>query len=339
MEEQKMTCIYHPTTVVVVDDNPSVLQNIQLTIGEIVPCKTFSVPEEALDYLEKDIKKNNALNEIIKINVESDNYTFESEQLPLQYDISQIHKIIYEKDRFSKVSLVVVDFAMPSMNGEEFCTKLRKVKGSTIKIIMLTGEANDPKAIQLFNSGVIDRFLRKAQHGTDEDLKKCIAEMQNIYFRDLTFQIVQGLSSEQNSSLGDPDFIKFFNKICHDISASSYYLIEISGSFLFLNNAGKPTWLIIKTLKELEEISHQIESHISEEIIASIHNGEVVPYFGGLETEIKCFGDEEELKKHLYKAEKLIGKKTYCYALLDELPGFPLERDKILSFNQYMSSL
>lgn len=337
MEEQKIACMYYPTTVIVVDDNPTVLKNVQLKIGKIVPCKAFLIPEEALDYLEKDIDRNKALNGIINIDTESTSYSYDSEQLPLQYNVTKIHKNVYNKDRFSDVSLVIVDYAMPSMNGEEFCKKIRQMKGSAVKIIMLTGEADDPKAIQLFNAGIIDRFFRKTQQGVDEDLKNCVLEMQSHFFKDITFPIVQGLASEQDSSLGDPAFIEFFNKICRDISATSYYLIEISGSFIFFDNAGKTTWLIIKTLRELEETSQQIESHISEEIIDSIYKGEVVPYFGN--SEIECYSDEEKLKKSLHKAQRLNGKQVYCYALLEELPEFSLDKEKIMSFNQYMASL
>lgn len=337
MEEQKIACIYYPTTVVTVDDNPTVLKNVQLSIGKFVPCKGFSIPEEALKYLENEMAQNNALKGIININEESDDYNYDSGQLPLQYNITQIYKNVYDNDRFSSVTLVIVDFAMPSMNGEEFCRKLRKMRGNRVKIIMLTGEADDPKAIQLFNEGVIDRFFRKTQEGVEESLKNCVFEMQNNFFKEITFPMFEALSSEKDTSLGDPAFIEFFNKTCLDLSATSYYLIEISGSFLFFNNAGKPTWLIIKTLNELKEISEQIESHISEELIHSLDKGEVVSYFGN--KEIECYSNEERLKKSLHKAQTLKGKQEYRYALLDELPEFPLERGRILSFDQYISNL
>lgn len=337
MEEQKIACMYYPTTVIVVDDNPTVLKSVQLKIGKIVPCKAFLIPEEALEYLEKNIDQNDALSGIVNIDTGSDSYRYDSEHLPLQYNITKIYTHSYNKDRFSDISVVIVDYAMPSMNGEEFCRKVRQIKGNTVKIIMLTGEADDPKGIQLFNSGVIDRFFRKTQEGVEEDLKNCVFAMQDRFFKDITFPIVRGVALEQDSCLGDPVFINFFNKVCRDLSATSYYLIEISGSFILFDNAGKPTWLIIKTLRELEEIAQQIEPHISEELIGSIYKGEVVSYFGSAETE--CYSNEEKLRKSLHKAQKLNGKQVYCYALLDELPEFPLKSGEIRSFNQYMSSL
>jgi hypothetical protein len=112
---------------------------------------------------------------------------------------------------------------------------------------------------------------------------------------------------------------------------------QISGSFVLFDNAAKPTWLIIKTLDELEEIAGQIEPHISEKVINSIAKGEVVPYFG--DSEYECFSNEKKLRKCLHPARQLKGNKTYCYAILDALPEFPLERDKILSFDKYMENI
>lgn len=337
MEKYKIACMYYPTTVVLVDDSPTVLQNLQLKIGKVTPCKTFSVPEEALSFIKNASTAANALKTAVGIDVESRNYTHDSEQLPLQYNVSNIHQKIYDPNRFLDISLVVVDYAMPSMDGEKFCRELRELKGNTIKIIMLTGEADDAKGIELFNSGVIDRFLRKAQPNLDVDLKNCILEMQKIYFRDISFPIIQGLLSDESSSLGDPAFIALFEKVCQEVSATSYFLIEISGSFILFDEAGKPTWLIIKSLEELEEIASQIEPQISESLVDSISNGEVVPYFGS--SELEYYADEEKLKTSLHKAQKLNGKKVYCYAVLDRLPEFDLERDKIVSFNQYVGSL
>ncbi len=339
MDEYEISCIYYPTTVVVVDDNESVLENILLKVGKNIPCKIFSDPKEGLAYIKKTLKKADILSDIIGVNESSVDYSHESNRFPIQYDLKKIFQHASDKQRFQQISVLVIDYAMPGMNGEELCRALKRAKGNPVKIIMLTGEIDEPMAVRLFNEGLIDRFLRKARPGVDEELKNCIIEMQRRYFQDLTYPIIRGIISDKDSALGDPAFREFFNKICQQVSASSYYLIETSGSFIFFNNAGKPKWLLVRTLDELKEISEQIEADISEDLIASIGKGEFIPYFGSLEKEIECYEDEEKLRKSLHKAEKLRGKKTYCYALLDELPGFPLETKNFVSFDEYMSGL
>ena len=335
MDESEISCIYYPTTIVVVDDNESVLENIELKIGKYLPCRLYSDPKEALAFIQAQMKRVDVLKNIIGIDEGSDYYNYASHQMPIQYDIAKIYNHVKNKDHFSELSVIVVDYAMPGMNGEELCKQLKRTKNHPLKIIMLTGEADEPTAIRLFNAGIIDRFMKKSDPDVDEQLKNAIISMQHRYFYDINYPLVRAISTDENSSLGDPVFREFFRKICDDISATSYYLIDTSGSFIFFNNSGKPTWLIIKTLNDLVEISDQIEAHISEEIIDLISKGEVIPYFW--ENEIEFFSDEEKLKKSLHKAKKLNGEKIYFYALLDELPEFPLETNKVVSFNQYMS--
>jgi CheY-like chemotaxis protein len=262
-----------------------------------------------------------------------------SKNLPISYNVENIYKRVYDKDCFSEVSVLVVDYAMPGITGEELCRKLDRQKSNPVKIIMLTGEVDEPMAVRLFNAGTIDKFLRKASPGIEEDLKNCIIDMQNRYFQDSTYPFVRGLVSEKDSAFGDPVFRKFFYNLCKDITASSYYLIEISGSFLLMDDSGSPTFLLIKSINELSEIADGLDgSVLSEKVIESVRSGEYVPYVGALGGD---FDKEESIfKKHLYEANKLVGERDYAYAILKEAPfGFSLDVDKITSFNTYISNL
>lgn len=333
-----ISCVYYPTTVVVVDDNKVYLKNIQYKIGKHTPCKAYSDPEEALGYIKNAIKKNNPLKGIVGIDEHSDSYSHLSSQLPLQYDVAEIYKHVYIQNRFDEISVIVVDFAMPSMNGEEFCKQLRRIKGNQIRIIMLTGEADDPKAIKLFNAGIIDRFLRKGQEGLDEDLINAITEEQRNYFQNLSHPIIEALSADENSCLSDPAFTELFDKICQEISATSYYLIELSGSFILFDDKGSPSWLIIKTLDELKELADFMDDkEVPEKWVDAVKNGEMIPYFSGKEDDV--YSDNLNVEDYLHKAQRLKGKKEYCYALLSEAPEFPLKKDKIFSFRDYINSL
>jgi CheY-like chemotaxis protein len=332
MNNPKISCVYYPTTVVIVDDNEIFLENMQLKIGSLSPCKTFSDSQEALEYIKSAATPNDSLKNVIGIDTESGHYSHMSSQLPVQYDIADLYKHAYNREHFAEVSVIVVDFEMPNMNGEQLCEQL---KGIAAKKILLTGEADELIAVRLFNAGLIDKFMLKGQPDLDQLLKNSIMEMQQRYFQELTYPIVKGLASDEDSSLGDPAFAEFFNNTCRDLAISSYYLIELSGSFLFLDDAGTPSWLIIKTLDELQELAGQIGPDVSPELVESVRNGEVVPYFFNMDDYFSS--DDAQLEKHLYKANKLQGKKTYSYAIVKELHDFPLDKNKIFSFNDYLS--
>lgn len=337
MNNQKISCIYFPTTSIFVDDNKSFLEKIQFGLGNDLLCQTFYDPAQALQHIQQKVVQDSFLQGVIDINSEQKNYTHSSGQLPIQYNISTMYHQAYKKDPFQQISTVIVDYAMPSMNGEQFCRMVRQIKKTPIKIIMLTGEADDPTAIKLFNSGVIDRFLHKAQPNLYADLKATIAELQEQYFFDLTSNIVNALAVEQDSALGDNAFIDFFHGIRQEISAVSYYLIELSGSFLFFDANALPTWLIIKTQKEVNEILDQVEFDISDELVLALQKGEWVPYFD--KEAYDHYSNAESFQACLYPAKKLSGKQDYCYAVVKKLDNFPLNSDKIISFKAYLHSL
>src|SRR6202030_2068563 len=115
MESFNISCIYYLTTVVVVDDNKGYLKNIQYKIGKHMPCKAYSDPEEALVYVKNAITQNSPLKNIVGIDEHSGAYAHLSSQLPLQYNVAEIYKHVYNKNCFDEVSVVIVDYAMPSV--------------------------------------------------------------------------------------------------------------------------------------------------------------------------------------------------------------------------------
>ena len=325
MNDRKISCIYYPTTVLLVDDHSDFLQHMQLKIGDYFSCLLYSNPKEALKRIKKESKRKNTLNKVIGIDDQSEYYSHQSsKQLPVQYDITSLYKQIYNKNRFSEISVLVVDYQMPDMTGEQLCVEL---KGSPIKIIMLTAEADQEMAVKLFNAGLIDKFILKGQPYLEETLRKSITEMQQRYFQDLTAPILKGLATNESSSLADPAFIDLFNKILNDVSASDYYLIDLSGSFLFLDNTGYTTWLIIKTREECEEISAQlVELSPSLPWAEAMSHGEKIPYFSNFSDYFNV--NKTSYKDHWYDAQLLKGSKDYFYSISKDLKGFSLDQKK-----------
>ena len=51
MTSPKIICFYHPTSVVIVDDNTVFLENLPENLSGISQYKLFNFPEKALTYL------------------------------------------------------------------------------------------------------------------------------------------------------------------------------------------------------------------------------------------------------------------------------------------------
>jgi CheY-like chemotaxis protein len=335
MNKHHVSCIYYPTTTLLIDDQPDFLERLSVKLGESSPYLRYSDPQKALSYLQGKIKPSDTLQQVIGIDTGSEHYSHHSTRLPVHYDLTPLYQKFYDPQRFSEISVLVVDYAMPGINGEQLCKAL---KGSPIKIIMLTGQADKEIAVRLFNEGLISKFILKKEPNLLEILTNSIADMQKDYFRDLTAPILKGLIADEESVLNDPEFITLFNEVYQEASASSYALIDLSGSFLFLDDFASPTWLIIKTEEELEEITHElIDSDPYSPCLEFLKKREKIPYspnFSGYfnSNDLTC-------KDHWYPANQLQGRKDYYYAIVKDLNEFPLEKSKILSLRHYLNSI
>jgi CheY-like chemotaxis protein len=129
---KKMACCYFPTTVIMVDDKVEFLNSLQLKIAKSLPSKTFKDSTEALTFLQS-IQKNTTFIDRCIVRPADDEINHRN----IDVNISEIHKEIYNPNRFGEVSVLLVDYAMPGLNGAELCQQL---KGHRYKIVLLTGE-------------------------------------------------------------------------------------------------------------------------------------------------------------------------------------------------------
>ena len=98
-------------------------------------------------------------------------------------DLFSSYEKIYDDNRFAGISTVVLDYNM-STDGLELSKQIRR-NCSYIKIIMLTGEADENLAIEAFNEGLIDKFIRKSSTTFFNEIKRYICKF-NIEFFDIS---------------------------------------------------------------------------------------------------------------------------------------------------------
>lgn len=317
-------CFYHPTTVVIVDDNVKFLKSIARLLTIMDPhilVETFSDPDEAFSYINtvKDLSK-----ELLPA-FDTDESLPSSGKIQLEFDISNIYKQATEKKIFDEISVVVVDYSMPNkMSGGDFCRAIAK---TNIKKIMLTGEADAELGVNLLNDRVIHKFLTKGHHDLEEKLVNSIIEMKKAYFQDLSLSMLENLTPGVCPNLADPIFIDFFNALCKEHNISSYYMIELSGSFLLIDDTGNLSWLIVKTKKDIDEyVDFMKYSEMPEDMINVVSRGEKIPYFSSDKEYIHSIDPSFQLENYLYPAKVLKGKIDYYYSFTDCVCSFPLDK-------------
>jgi CheY-like chemotaxis protein len=146
----------HPALTVFIDDNQPFLDSLAFRFDSRFPYKCMSDAQQAIDWLTEAHHAQQQKEKTIRMRYDEDGMTLEKRSALL--DLSDICKTVQNKRRFCIPAVVVVDYAMPHMNGIEFC---RKIQHIPCKKVLLTGNADEKIAVEAFNNHVIDFFIKK----------------------------------------------------------------------------------------------------------------------------------------------------------------------------------
>lgn len=245
METKQKLNIFHPSTVLMLDDNRSFLEALRLNINGRAPVQIFTSPTYAISKVEQ------SRHPISK---------------QVDFSFQAVCDLISNPKRFETISVAVVDYDMPEMNGIEFC---RAIAGSGVKRLMLTAAADHELAVKAFNEGIIENFILKSDPDLYMSLEFSIAKLQYDHF----WGNFGSLSwKDQNGRLTKPSVSNaLFSESCGKTSPSEHYLVDQHGSFLLLGYDGTQTWMIIRTEEEIAGFQQvATTSLISDEIINKI---------------------------------------------------------------------
>jgi CheY-like chemotaxis protein len=335
MEHQHIPCCYHPTTVVFVDDDSRLLTSLCFKLGRKYACKPYINPLEALKFFTEDYRAKPFTDRCLL--QPEERY---SNQRNIRVDVKAIHQEIYNPKRFSEIAVIVVDYAMPGLNGLELCRKIKN--HSAIKVILLTGEADEKIAIQAFNNGDINKFIRKDLPSYDDDLSAAIQELQRDYFMDLSETIINTLTKHPDypaTCLADPIFVELFNNLYTKHQLVEFYLLDAIGSFLFLDSSGKSSYLIVKNDEDMEAAIFDAEN--SDAVVPA-------PILQALKSKEKmlCLLTDNDFAKnpsewhhYVHTTNKIKGNETYYYAYIQNSKAYAVETSRALSYKSFLASL
>ena len=279
---------YYPTQVVLVDDDPDFLDAVSLILPRDLNYRLFQSARQALTYI-NDAQQHAEL--IRRVYSSYKTGPFDSDTLT-HIEINELYKEIYNAQRFSTPSVVVIDYSMPSMNGLELCASLTN---PYVKRILLTGQADTELAVQAFNAGLIDQFISKKDQDLEAKLKRSIATLQQQYFSK-SFKLITDpvIANSQSRFVNNADFIAYFNSLRNRNKFIEYYLIdEPYSGFALLNAKGELSILLILTETGLEEHIRQCTTvGAPAQLLAALRKGELVPLFN-------VSDDNEHIKKIL----------------------------------------
>ena len=238
----KIIPYYHPTTVGFIDDNARFINSVADFAPNTITPKVFYTPEDALDWI-------NA----IKPRPPLAHECFSLHGNTVRFDVSALEEEIKRPERFERVSVFVVDYAMPTMNGVDFCAELAD---RDIRCLLLTGVADEKIAVAAFNRSLIHRYVPKANLHEMSDVFEHVQELERQYFAEYGQSIALSLATNR----ADFEWMRQIEQFLHDtqrsLNAVEYYLLDNPRGYLFLDRYGQATRMVVLSQ---EEIEHELQ--------------------------------------------------------------------------------
>lgn len=322
-----LSCFF-PTTVVGVDDDVNFLHSLEDMLKDcFITFKGFTDPMAALRYVNDDCNSELNFSNLIRMPL---CYTYNSSVV---FDFSKLYNEIFNSNRFSMISTVMIDYAMPGLGGIDFA---KRIKNSSIRRTLLTGVGNEKVAISSFNNEYIHRFIKKDSVILADEVRKAVRQSTNGYFSDYTKNLIRFLPESDKSALRDPVFANFFHNECLDRSYVEYYLLNTSGSYLFLTADGHTSLLSVMTEFDIENLLNiGINSgEISDEVLISLQSGNyILSWHDAIDETLSI----SRWGNYLRPARRLDGYQKYYFAF-EENPKFNIDFSQIRSFARYKST-
>ncbi|MDF3033189.1 MAG: response regulator [Alphaproteobacteria bacterium] len=322
-------CCFHPTRVVVIDDNSEFLHNLnQNLLKEYASYHYFKNPQKALHFLNDVYQPDPFPNRYIKT-LDEDKWEHRS----LDVNIWDTYLEVYRPQRFEEISVVIVDYSMPGMSGLEIC---KKIKDPNIQKILLTGIADESLAIHAFNEGLIQAYVRKQDFHMSDLLNEAVEKAQWRYFNrfsEITLKAI-AIADSENQAIADSKFQAFFKSLLKRYKFREAYLCEAMGSYLFLTKEGTAYGLVVRNEDEVELYAESAEmKQVKRSLVQELQDGKKMMFHHNRYSSLAPPG-KEEWENHLYPSRPFHGAlETYYYAFG---PGmFNIDPARVLSFERY----
>ena len=316
----------HPTLTVLVDDSDSFLKSLSFQLDPMLPCRTFHDTSVALQWLRQSAQPGQ-----LPLHANFDAFNQQADQRNVSLDLDRIHRISQQRQRFATPAVVVVDYSMPQMNGLEFCEQLRKLP---CKKILFTGAADEKIAVNAFNRGLIDRYIKKSDINALDILEMEIAALQRSYFAEHSATLCKLLTLHDYRFLDDGALCALVDRLYLQHGFVEHYLYPSPNGILFFDKRGRARLMMIETDSGMEaqyEIARDSEAPSS--LLKALDERRVLPFFSeGDGMYSPAVGDNWH--RYCMPAQICAGRERYYWALFD-LPQHHLD-GPLYSYVQFL---
>lgn len=329
-----IACCNFPTTLLILDDDQDFLKTVQYALSSQYKCICTPDLIKAQEILTKDRGwTKSLLQDGVERVYEHVCKEDDPSAITITVNLPLLKEKIYDTDRFNHIAIVIVDYDMPEKNGLEF---VQSLEDPQVKIIMLTGKAEQKTVIEAFNKKEIHRYVSKGDPNYLQTLLQYINELHQEIFLYFSEFILESLKESNTAIFKNKSFKEFFDKIIKENNIVEYYLLDEFGSFLMQDAAAeKQVWLIIKSEEEMQHLldlaKNDKETPI--QVIKRLKNRQSMPYF-------HTAADSTAQAQHwnLIDIQPLDEKKEYYYSIVKNGKEgyFTIDRTRVKSYQEFL---
>lgn len=303
---------FHPTTFCIVDDNERFLRSLVLEMPSHLSFRAFSSPEPALEYVNDPIELEPLVDRCFSLERGSRGRSV------IHFDLGLIEQEISNPDRFRRLSVALIDYAMPSMTGLEFFEQMRDPytrKG------MITGVADEKFAVEMFNAGLIHRFIQKQKANDLDSLLGYVAEMQQEYFQQYLARLRYTLDLDPPRFLADPAVARHVEQLMADERLIEYYLVDDPPGLLLLRSDGSVIRLILlDPAVQSAQLEFARRFAAPDAILQGFANGRLIGHFDGDSPDLYHGSETFPWYDYVVPAERLQGDLPWYLGLVRDPP-------------------
>lgn len=322
---------YFPTTTLIVNDSRESLSRLTNTLDPNIAYITHTSQRDALQAIQTAPISNQLAKGCFSEYSDHDGYPLTNHSVTI--DISELYQNIYNPQRFTEISVVVVDATMSGMRSLEFC---ERINHHMPKKILLGESYEETWLVKAFNAGIIDFYINKNDLYAGKQINKYIKTAQLDYFQTKTKSLNHMLMYSSAQCLADDKFIAFFKQLCIKHNIIEYYLIENTGCFLLISLDGRLSSLIVKNRQDLL-LHYELaaDNNAPETVLKQLASGQSVPYCWPIH---EFYNPDIDWATKLYPANKLQADDLYYYALITT-PLQHINSAKLKHYRTYLEHL
>ncbi len=269
--KSKIPLCFYPTQIVFVDDNPDFLDALSTTFSKQFNVQTFDNTDAALRYINEYQREAELVANGEKPKPQGDSDAWVKQVL------THKNSKRFDELRIKEVSVLIVDYSMPNMNGIEFC---EKIDSPSIKKILLTGYATPADAVSAFNNNTIHYYLKKNDANMLQDLEAAINQLQHTYFNELSNSFKAEAIDSDTPFFADPQLARYFQESCESLGVTEYYYLTNPSRFALRTRDGGNFSCVIYTEDDIaEHLQILQEENAPKSLYSAIESRKLVPLF------------------------------------------------------------